>query len=142
MNERECAGSFMGEDTSSPFFHHPCMDSRLPRCVVDAENPVYALLRTKSSSITVGVDRAVLSGIMQIVTSAVRDSAPAMSSRVSREVHPHCSFPPRISHMARSARSRFPVGSASRTTLISHARWSTRQKLKWNGFCVSHLLLL
>ena len=36
-------------------------------------------------TVTVGSDRAVLSRIMQIVTSAVRISANALPSRVSRE---------------------------------------------------------
>ena len=58
------------------------------------------------STVTVESDRAVLSGIMQIVTSAVR----ALSSR-------------------ESCGSWASNGSASQTYLTSYARWSTRQKL-------------
>ena len=54
----------LGNDTVDVFFDH--LNSR--------------------RTVTVGSDQAVLSRIMQIVTSAVRISANALSSRVSREV--------------------------------------------------------
>ena len=64
----------MGEDTSSPFPSSPTQGFATSRCAVDrsGSNSAYVPLRTKSSSVTVRGDRAVLSGIMQIVTSAVR----------------------------------------------------------------------
>ena len=73
MND-ERAVPYMGEDTSSPFPSSHKQGFATSRCAVDCSgsNSAYVPLRTKSSSVTVGCDRAVLSGIMHIVTSAAR----------------------------------------------------------------------
>ena len=88
-------------------------------------------------TVTVGSDRAVLSGILQIVTSTVRDFCTIMSSRVSREVYPNGPFPLRrcrwhgqpdpcfIRAVVETRESPVP----QRTSRVSYARWCTRQKL-------------
>ena len=60
----------MGEDTSSLSY----TVLATPRCVIvrNGSSSAYVPLRTVPSSVTVRSDRALLSGLMQIVTSAVR----------------------------------------------------------------------